>query len=467
MSPVPAWAGGAGANTAAAATAHRPENPAATTMTTCRLHPLSGRPGRTRSALALALTAGLGCCGLASAADDEAALDLTSAPVEATPVKPSASRLFFEAAAGRSDGRNGAPSRRLSRASIDLLTSASFGGGWQAVLSDRLDHQSPAETGRDATLNSLREAYLGWSAEGGASGLAFGRINLRHGPAYGYNPTDFFRDGSLRTVSSVNPFAQRETRMGTFALRGQRLWSGGSVALTLSPKLADAPSGRDFDLDFGATNNRNRGLLTFNQQWGERLSTQWLLYKDANLDLQPGASATALLSNSVVAHGEWSQAREPSLADRAWGITGQPRSGQRLTLGATWTTPTKLSLTLERQHNGLALSGADWNAAAAISPALLGAYLLTAERRQDLAGRDAWMLFASQPDLLVKHLDLTFLLRLNDADHSRLTWLELRHHWTQVDLALQLQFNDGRALSQYGLYPERRIAQAVLTYHLR
>ena len=449
------------------ATSNRPTT-VGSTMMTCRISSLFDRSRRARPSVASALLAGLVMAtGLASAADDDAALGLSSAPVEATPATPSATRWFVEGAAGRTSGRNGAPSKSLSRASLDLLTSTTFGTGWRAVLSDRLDHQTPAETGRDATLNSLREAYLGWSAEGGSNGVEFGRINLRHGPSYGYNPTDFFRDGSLRTVTSVNPFSQRETRMGTFALRGQRLWTGGSAALTLSPKLADAPSGRAFDLDFGATNNRNRGLLTLNQQWGERVNTQLLLYKDAGLDVQPGASATALLSDSIVGHVEWSQAREPSLADRAWGIPNHQRSGQRFTLGATWTTPSKLSLTLERQHNGLALSNADWNAVAAINPALLGAYLLTAERRQDLASRDAWMLFATQPDLFIKHLDLTLFLRLNDADHSRLTYLELRHHWSQLDLALQVQFNDGRSLSQYGLYPDRSIVQAVVSYHFR
>ena len=64
------------------------------------------------------------------------------------------------------------------------------------------------------------------------------------------------------------------------------------------------------------------------------------------------------------------------------------------------------------------------------------------------------MLFATQPVLFINHLDMTLFLRLNDADHSRLSYLELRHHWSQVDLALQVQFNDGRTLSQYGLYPD-------------
>ena len=77
------------------------------------------------------------------------------------------------------------------------------------------------------------------------------------------------------------------------------------------------------------------------------------------------------------------------------------------------------------------------------------------------------MLFATLPDLFVEHLDLTFFLRLNDADHSRLNYLELRHHWSQVDLALQVQFNDGRSLSQYGLHPDRSLVQAMVSYQFR
>jgi hypothetical protein len=40
-------------------------------------------------------------------------------------------------------------------------------------------------------VNSLREAYLSWQPEGGNMVMEFGRINLRYGPGYGYNPTDF------------------------------------------------------------------------------------------------------------------------------------------------------------------------------------------------------------------------------------------------------------------------------------
>lgn len=423
--------------------------------------------------LALGLTLAAALLALAvpvsAASDDDAlndALDLSAAPEEEAPVQAGGARVFGELAVGNAAPRAGGSSA-LSRASLDLVWTGRLTPNWRAVLSNRLDHERPVDTGsRDATLNSLREAYLSWTDEGATRVVEFGRINLRHGPAYGYNPTDFFRDGSLRTVTSANPFALRENRLGTVALRAHRLWTGGSVALTLSPKLADAASGRTLNLDLGATNHRDRGLLTLNQQWSERVSTQWLLYQDGRLDLQPGASLTALLSDALVAHAEWSSAREPTLADRAWGIANHSARGQRLALGVSGSTAGKLSITLEAQHNGLALDKAGW-AAAAKQPALMAAYLTEAERRQDLAARRAWMLYLTQADLGRKNLDLTALLRVNADDHSRMAWLELRQRWTQWELALQAQFNDGAAGSQWGSLADRRIVQLVTSYYLR
>ena len=91
-------------------------------MTTCRVSSLYDCSRRARPSVVLALLAGLVMTtGLANAADDDAALGLTSAPVEATPATPSATRWFIEAATGRTNGRNGSPSRTLSRASLDEI----------------------------------------------------------------------------------------------------------------------------------------------------------------------------------------------------------------------------------------------------------------------------------------------------------------------------------------------------------
>lgn len=62
-------------------------------------------------------------------------------------------------------------------------------------------------------------------------------------------------------------------------------------------------------------------------------------------------------------------------------------------------------------------------------------------------------------------LDLSAMARLNDADHSRMTWLEARYHWDRIDLALQWQRNTGRAASEYGALPQQQMLQTLFNTH--
>ncbi len=64
----------------------------------------------------------------------------------------------------------------------------------------------------------------------------------------------------------------------------------------------------------------------------------------------------------------------------------------------------------------------------------------------------------------MKHLDLTAMVRHDLVDHSRLQWLEMRYHWTRVDVALQTQLDTGQPGSNYGALPDRRLWQALARY---
>lgn len=398
---------------------------------------------------------------------DLGALDLKSAPEEPAQAGPRSTRLFVEAGLGNATQRYTDGSQSLRRASIDLYHASKLAPGWRFVVSDRLDHVHPTEPGLPDTVNSLREAYVSWNGGDAATVVDLGRINLRYGPGYGYNPTDFFRDGAVRSVTSVNPFELRENRMGTVALRFQRLWQGGSASVALSPKLADVPSTKALNLDVGATNNRNRVLMTVSHQIAERISGQVLLYKEPGLNAQPGASITALLSDASVAHAEWSYAKGPTLAGQAWHEAGNERTGHKFTSGLTYTTASKLSITGEVQFNGMALDQARWNQTSATMPGDLPIYLIEAQRQQELASRRAYLVYLSQRDIGVRGLDLTGFVRVNANDHSRLAWAELRYHWDNLDVALQWQQHSGNEFSEYGLYPDKRIVQLVAAYHFK
>ena len=400
----------------------------------------------------------------ATTAAETDALDLEGAkPDTATETKKD-TRVFVEGALGNSSQRYLPDSRDLGRASIDLNYARRLGPGLRFVFSDRIDNVHPADGGADSTINSLREAYLSWQTEGGSTVLEFGRINLRYGTAYGYNPTDFFRDGTLRTLTTANPFALRDNRLGTVMLRGQQLWSGGSLSVAYSPKLQSRPNADGWSLDLGSTNNRDRVLVALGTQFSQKINSQLLLYKEKGASATIGASGTALLSDAATAHAEWSHGREPDLLSRSLGAPGATSARNRFAAGVTYTTLGKLSVTAEYQYNGFALGKQAWaNLGATSIPGQI-AYLTESQRLQELAPRQAVLIYVTQKGLVLKDLDLTAFLRVNTLDHSRVAWFELRHHWTNFDVAFQLQQHMGRSTSEFGILPDRRVVQVVGTY---
>lgn len=404
--------------------------------------------------------------GAASAlAADEDALNLQSAPEPTQKAAERPLRLFVEGALGRIDQRYGLPTETLRRASIDLNWTARPAPGWRLVFSDRLDDLHPVDVGSRSTLNSVREAYASWQDDSGQSLIEFGRINVRNGPAYGYNPTDYFRDGALRSVTSVDPLALRENRLGTVMLRGQRVWTGGAASVMLAPKLANAPSNESLSLDLGATNRRHRALVTLSVQPSDKISGQLLAYAEQGKGVQLGASATALLSDATVAFAELSTGRDFELLDPALGGSASAKHRNRLSGGLTYTTVWNLALTAEVEYNGFAIDRRAWDRLASFGAEAVQSYLFDSQRRQDNASRKAYLLYVTQRGGLRKNLDITALVRFNGDDHSRFAWIEVRQHWPSIDLALQWQRSSGRAYSEYGVVPTRQTVQLIAAYY--
>jgi len=413
----------------------------------------------------LALVLLCGPAAVRGATDAEAdALNLESTEAKAPAKGKGDTRIFVEGALGTASQRYLPSSLNLRRVSLDLSYTARLGQGIRFVVSDRLDLIHPRDAGLDETVNSLREAYVSWQPEGAKSVFEFGRINLRYGPGYGYNPTDFFRDGSLRALTSADPFALRENRLGSVMLRGQQLWDGGSFSVAFSPKLERTPSLDGWNLDLGSTNNRDRLLLALGTQFSQRVSSQLLLFKEDGQSATVGANLTALLSDAATAHLEWSRGREPDLFSRALLSPAALQTRNRFVGGVTYTTAGKLSVTAEYQYNGFGLSQPRW-AALGATPLAQFAYLRESLRLQDLAPREAVLIYVTQKNFGLKDLDLTAYLRYNPGDNSRLAWFELRRQWPSFDLAFQFQQNMGRPASEFGILPDRRIMQVLGTYY--
>jgi hypothetical protein len=408
------------------------------------------------------LTLALAAAPVAFAQDpDAAALDLADKTAEAKPQQGGDWRVFAEAAARSVRLRNPDASTHDARYSFDARFDKAFAPGWRAVLADRLDLQRP-EGGGDRDVNTLKEAYLSWQpAPDRIADL--GRVNVRNGVALGYNPTDYFRAGAVRSVVSLDPASLRENRLGTDLVRGQALWAGGSLSALYAPKLGDAPSAADYSADFGASNPRDRWLLALGQKLGG-LSPQWLLQGGDGQSAQLGFNLTGLANDATVAYFEWSGGRSESLAAQAGIAPPDEAFRSRAAAGVTYTTPQNLSLSFEVQYNGAGLDRAGWDALRRGSPAAYGAYRRFAANQQDPPTRYNLFFYALWQDAMVKHLDLAAMVRYDAIDYSRLQWLEARYHWAKVDAALQLQVNSGEPGSDYGALPERRVVQALLRY---
>lgn len=406
-----------------------------------------------------ALCTALLLCACRGAGAQDADLDALrladGAPATVAQAPLRAWRAFAETAGGVARPRDGGPALHDGRLSLDLRVELVAGSDWRAVAASRLDLRSRPGAFADHAVHTLKEAYLSHSAAQDTV-LDFGRINHRQGVALGYNPTDLFRDGAVRSAVSMDPASLRENRQGSAMLRAQHVWDGGALALAVSPRLANrgAPRG-GWDLDWSATNHRHRALLAYTQRWSETLSPQWLLLAQQGRSVQGGLNLSGLVGDATVAYLEWAGGPAPALLDQALERAAAPTAWRnRLALGATYTTAWRLSLTAEAHYNGAAPGRAAWQALRAGPPLPYAQYRLGALRAQEPATWNALLFHAAWKDAFVQRLDLSGLLHLDRIDASRRFWIEARYRADGFDLALQWQRSRGTPLSQFGAWPE-------------
>jgi hypothetical protein len=418
-------------------------------------------------ALVIAVVA-LGAAPACAADADADALDLADLKAPA-PAKASDWRLYGEAARASIAARNGGVSGQQDRLSLDLNYDTRFAPGWQGVLSDRLDlFHMHAGTDRQRNVNTLRELYVSHQASAQWI-LDAGRINARNGIGLGYNPTDFLRTNALRSVVSSDPASLRQNRMGTLMLRNQTLWTGGSFTAIAAPRVSSHRSDDTFDVDIGATNAHDQWLLSASQELAPGISPQLLLYQQDGGKVQLGFNGTLLLDDATVVYGEWSGGRGPSLVSA---LPGQPASEQALSWRSRYAVGLRTSLplgavwTVELEGDNAAPTSPQWDALMQGPPQVYGLYRQYVAAQQELPTRHALFTHVLWEKAFLDHLDLSGYWRGDLVDHSHTTWAEARYHWDSFDLALKMQYNTGRAFTDFGGMPQRRQVQLLAVYYL-
>ncbi len=414
-------------------------------------------------------------CALTSQAQDAdldalQLADTAPALADSAPAAPRNWKAYAEISYGQNRTRNDGATHEQRRLSLDLQIDHALGDSWRLIAADRLDLDYPAESGHQNTINTLKEAYLSGRLSDDAM-LDLGRINVRNGVALGYNPTDHFRVNAARSIVSVNPASLKENRLGAGMVRGQWVWNGGSLSALYAPRLGDQPSNNAFNPDWGASNPRDRWLMTFSPKLSEQITPQLLLYHEAGRSPQLGLNISTLLNNATVAYLEWSGGRRPSSWDQMLDYAGLPhadstRFRNHVATGLTYTTENKLSLTAEYHYNGSALDAADWARLPHASVAGYWGLRQWLRATQDAPTKESTFLYATWQDALINHLDLNAMLRRNRADGSRMSWLEARYHWDAAEVAVQYQLNSGDTWSEFGALAQQRVWQLLVRWYL-
>ena len=184
-----------------------------------------------------------------------------------------------------STGKSG--NSALFRTVFDYRKSYHVSHDLEFTLSDRLDVLVPIKTfspiGKPQKVtNTLREAYVSFSTKTSSDSSYYfdvGRVNIRNGVGYGYNPTDFFKDAAVITSTSRDPGALRFNRLGVFMARMQRVGKWGSITIAAIPKLENRiqildlrDTGSSFSLGLNRTNANNALYVKLAPKISEKVS---------------------------------------------------------------------------------------------------------------------------------------------------------------------------------------------------
>lgn len=327
---------------------------------------------------------------------------------------------------------------QAGRASLDYLKQADVGSELNYTVSGRLDEvwKSSGDSNRQG-MHTLRELLVEWQGSPNWV-IEAGRINAQIGEAIAFNPTDLFREGSLRNVTSVLPTNLRKSRQGSVMLRAQRLWGGGAVTVIGSPQLAGRQSINEFSLDLAATNPRNRWLITFSQKLGQEVTPQLVFSGGEDQASAIGLSVSWLPFPEVVAYVETSLARRPTTLASIGAWRDDTGARKQIAGGGTWSVNETLSLNIEFDIDETAPDTQQMRMLTVAPAATRILFEQTLRRNQVLPYQRQWFITTTWNNLLGHEFDLRTLSRINANSGRGQFWLESRKRFGESEFAAQL-----------------------------
>lgn len=345
------------------------------------------------------------------------------------------------------------------------------------VFSNRLDAdwQRGEPLTENSLTNTLREIYLSYRPTDTLF-TDLGRINIRHGVAVNYSPTDYFRTNALVLPRSLNPTDLRNNRLGVLAAQFRYLSVGQSLGLVLVPEVNVLEGDGPFNPRLQQTNNANKWLLEFNPSLVEGLFSGFNLFRQGDGGVQAGINLSHSFGLATVGYLEWSGGRAQSLGRQVLGSATTNAAvldddpGQRFrnefALGATYTTPIRLNISLEYDYNGAGFSSGGWQQFRRESQPTPSqdfiAILSGAARLQEPVTRQAWFARLNWPEFPVYEGELTAIAHYNPFDQSRLIYVEWNYSLPKLTFSVRFTSSNGRSDSEYGSIGTDHVWTAVV-----
>ncbi len=293
----------------------------------------------------------------------------------------------------------------------------------------------------------IKEAYVSWQKTP-TEFFDVGRINIKNGVATGFNPTDYFKVGTVLDRNTEDVSQLRDARLGALLMQGQKLWDGGSATLIISPKLGKKENNWSTNknvtgLNLHKSNDRSRILLKLTQDLSDGFSPEIIYYRESGQN-NLGVNLSKVLTKKLFVYGEWNIGKRRKLIDEAFlsaresnqllPIISQKFGNdegehylQQAAVGASYTSSSNITTKLEYHYNEAGLSKSDAKAWFNLgldtnNPAVAGQLLSVrslARNREESLGKHHLFLYSTWKDAGIDNLDLTGLVisDLNDAGH--------------------------------------------------
>jgi len=325
----------------------------------------------------------------------------------------------------------------------------------------------------------IKETYLSWQKTPTIF-FDMGRINIKNGVATGFNPTDYFKVGTVLDRNTEDVSQLRDARIGAALVQGQKLWEGGSATLIASPKISSKDNNWTTDknivgLNLHKSNDRSRALLKLTHELNDGFSPEFIYYNESGKH-NLGLNISKVITKKLFAYAEWNIGQRRKLIDEAFldareskqllpviqqkfGSDKGERYLQQTAVGASYTSLFDVTTKLEYHYNEAGLSKSDFKAWFDLGvntkdPARLGQLLSVrglAQARGEALGKHRLFLHSTWNDAGFDDLDLTGLLIADLSDTSNLVQVKASYtHDKNTEISLQFAKFSGEADSVYG-----------------